>query len=288
MRLLRGKKALITGAASGIGRAISIALAREGVDLYLVDLNDANLAAAAAEARGHGVEVVSRHCDLSDPADITATVSALLADWGRLNILINNAGVTHRGYTHTMNDAEWDRIIAIDLLAPIALTRKLLPTLLANDAHLLNVCSLFGLVTTRKAAAYQTSKFGLVGFTTALRAEYGCPKFGVTALCPGFVATPLMNDLAKVQPDRTPPHWMHTSPECVAAAALDAIRKNKGIVVVTAFARVNWIVARMFPTIPDFLYRRPWRHWGKRRPPLSGDGGPRVDGISVNGVDRAS
>jgi 3-oxoacyl-[acyl-carrier protein] reductase len=201
MRTLRGKTALVTGAASGIGRAITIALARERADLYLVDIDDINLESAALEARSHGVAVVTRHCDLAEPTQITATVDTLLAHWGgRLNVLINNAGIADRCFTHEMSDAQWNRIIAVNLLAPIQLTRMLLPTLLANDAHLLNVCSIFGLVTTRKAAAYQTSKFGLVGFTTALRAEYGSPEFGVTALCPGFVKTPMMDRIADAQP----------------------------------------------------------------------------------------
>ncbi len=164
-----------------------------------------------------------------------------------------------------MRDTEWDRIIAVNLLAPIALTRMLLPTLLANDAHLLNVCSIFGLTTTRKLAAYQTSKFGLVGFTAALRAEYGSPEFGVTALCPGFVQTPLMKRIADAHRYWVPSAWMYATPEKVAARALDAIRRNKGIVVVTPVARINWLIARLSPGLIDSLYRRPWRYWRKRR-----------------------
>jgi len=267
MHTLRGKKALVTGAATGIGRAIAIGLAREGVHLYLVDVDDVSLESAARKARSHGVEVVTRHCDLADSAHLAATVEAVLAHWGHLNILINNAGIADRCHTHEMHDSEWDRIVTVNLLAPIALTRMLLPTLLANDAHLLNVCSIFGLTTTRKLAAYQTSKFGLVGFTAALRAEYGSPEFGVTAVCPGFVQTPLLKRIVDTRSRRVlvPPAWMVTTPEKVAARALDAIRKNKGIVVVTAFARINWLVARLSPGLIDFLNRRPWRYWRNQR-----------------------
>ena len=265
MNTLRGKKALITGAASGIGRAIAIGLAREAVHLYLVDVDDVSLESVAREARSHGIEVVTRCCDLADSAQIAATVEGVLAHWGHLNILINNAGIADRCHTHEMRDTEWDRIIAVNLLAPIALTRMLLPTLLANDAHLLNVCSIFGLTTTRKLAAYQTSKFGLVGFTAALRAEYGSPEFGVTALCPGFVQTPLMKRIADAHRYWVPSAWMYATPEKVAARALDAIRRNKGIVVVTPVARINWLIARLSPGLIDSLYRRPWRYWRKRR-----------------------
>jgi 3-oxoacyl-[acyl-carrier protein] reductase len=265
MREFRGKKALITGAASGIGRAITLELAKRGTDVWLLDIDDANLAAVAEEARRCGVEAVCRRCDLTSSAEIGSAVEAVGARWGRLNILINNAGIAARCPLHEMSDVDWHRIMAINLLAPIALTRALMPLLLVNEAHVLNVCSIFGLVTTRKAAAYQTSKFGLVGFTHALRAEYGSPQFGITALCPGFVDTPLMARIAATQPDRVPPSWTHTTPEVVAAAAITAIRRNKGIVVITALARFNWIGARVFPRLPDFLYRRPWRYWLARR-----------------------
>src|SRR5262245_48444274 len=192
MKVLRGKKALVTGAASGIGRAIALALAREGVDLYLVDIDDRKIDAVAGEARRHGVEVRPVHCDLAQPKEITALVENVLRGWGRLNILVNNAGVAHRGPTHQMSSDEWNRLLAVNLMAPIQLVREFLPILRSNEAHILNVCSIFGLVSTRKSAAYQTSKFALVGLSAALRAEYGSPAFGVTALCPGFAHTPLV------------------------------------------------------------------------------------------------
>ena len=97
------------------------------------------------------------------------------------------AGVAYYGATLDMTAEQWERIMAVNLLAPIQLIRALLPTLIAQDeAHVVNVGSIFGLVPLRKGAAYQTSKFGLVGLSAALRAEYG-RDIGVTALCPGFV-----------------------------------------------------------------------------------------------------
>jgi NAD(P)-dependent dehydrogenase (short-subunit alcohol dehydrogenase family) len=264
MKSFRGKKALVTGAASGIGRALALALAKEGADLYLIDVDDANVQATAHDARTCGVEAITRHCDLTDPAQIAATVDAVLAHWGALNILINNAGISDRRKTHEVSDTEWDRMLAINLSAPIMLTRKLLPTLLANEAHVLNVCSIFGLVGTHKAAAYQTSKFGLVGFTSALRAEYGSPQFGVTALCPGFVRTPMMDRLNAMLARRAPPAWIFTTPETVAARALVGIGRDRGIVVVTPFARIYWLLGRLFPGLIDIVYRRPWRQRKKR------------------------
>jgi short-subunit dehydrogenase len=206
---------------------------------------------------------VTRVCDLARPDEISAAVDFVRSTWGCLNILVNNAGIAYRGATHDMSGEQWDRVIAVNLLAPIQLTRELLPMLQANEAHIVNVCSIFGLVTTRKATAYQTTKFGLVGFTTALRSEYGGPGFGVTALCPGFVRTAMMQSVTQNEPHKAPPDWMYASPEIVATKAVAAIYRNKGIVVITSAARAGWWLARLSPRLVDWLTRRGWRHWFK-------------------------
>lgn len=264
MQVIRGKRALVTGAASGIGRALALALAREGADLYLIDVDEVKLAAAAREAQGFGVAVATRVCDLTQSSEITAAVRSVLSS-GALNILVNNAGVAYYGATHEMTAEQSDRIISLNLLAPIQLVRELLPTLLAQDeAHVLNVSSIFGLVPFRKGAAYQTSKFGLVGLSAALRAEYG-RDLGVTALCPGFVRTALLEtfetgDLG--QKRHVIPAWLCASPEQVAVAAIRAIRRNKGLVVITPTARLLWWVGRLSPSLLDRITRQGWR--GKR------------------------
>jgi 3-oxoacyl-[acyl-carrier protein] reductase len=271
MRIFRGRKALITGAASGIGRAIAVALADKGADLYLVDIDEAGLGLTGREVASRGVEVVMARCDLAEPAEISGLVRAVLSRWKRLNVLINNAGVTLYGPVHRMTDAQWNRVMAVNLAAPIQLTRELLPALLrSQDAHLVNICSIFGLVGSRNVAAYQTSKYGLIGFTEALRTEYGGRKFGVTAICPGFVATPMMErvvgepgaeNISSKSPT-PPPAWIFTTPERVAAKTIAAMRWNRGIVVVTPAARLLWWLKRLFPGAVDWVTREGWRSKG--------------------------
>jgi short-subunit dehydrogenase len=106
------------------------------------------------------------------------------------------------------------------------------------------------------AAAYQTSKFGLVGLSAALRAEYGSSSFGVTALCPGFVHTPLVDELDTSDAEKLPPEWMFTDADTVAGAAIQGIRRDKGIVVVTLVTRALWLLARLSPAFVDWLNRR--------------------------------
>jgi 3-oxoacyl-[acyl-carrier protein] reductase len=267
MKIIRGKKALVTGAAFGIGRAIALALAREGADLYLVDIDEANLRTAAREAEQCGVKAAIFPCDLSQPAAITATVNAVLAQAGGIHILVNNAGIAYYGRTDAMTAEQWNRLLAVNLLAPIQLVGELLPTLAAQDeAHILNVCSFLGLAPARKMTAYQTSKFGLVGLTAALHAEYARSSFGVTALCPGFVNTTLTGGYATVLPNQARhhvPEWLGTRPDRVAASAIRAIRRNKGMVVLTPFARLWWWVARLSPALAGWIAREGWRRKGR-------------------------
>jgi 3-oxoacyl-[acyl-carrier protein] reductase len=266
MRTIRGKKALVTGAASGIGRAIALALAREGADVFLVDVKEDGLADVARELGSHKVKVVTAVCDLASAAQIEALAADLRRRWNGLNILVNNAGITYYGNTHLMTAEQWKRIMAVNLLAPIQLVHELLPTLLAaEEAHILNVCSMFGLATWRKTAAYQTSKFGLVGFSAALRAEYCSETFGVTALCPGFVRSSLLDESQTDTAERRlkVPAWICTSAEQTAAKAIRAIHRNQGVALVTPAAHFYWRLARFSPGLVDWLMREGWRRRGR-------------------------
>jgi 3-oxoacyl-[acyl-carrier protein] reductase len=271
MKTIRGKRALVTGAASGIGRAIALALAREGADLYLLDIDQEKLTAVVAEARQYGTRVDGAVCNLARPEEITAAVKVLLERWGHLDILVNNAGISFHGKTDEMTAEQWDRLLGVNLLAPIQLTRELLPTLLARDeAHILNVASILGLVAIPRFTAYQVSKFGLVGFSESLRAEYTCRGLGVTALCPGYVRTNIyqaMVDAPNAKPMSQPPRWFHASPEMVAAAAVKAIYRNRGVVVVSLLARFLWSVKRLAPRLWDFASRL--RKKKSRKPPAA-------------------
>ncbi len=252
MKSLPGKRALVTGAASGIGRAIALALARRGVRLFLLDIDSVGLADVACQAREIGVEVIAEACNLADREAVSTSVQSLLRQWGTLDILVNNAGVAYDGPTERMTAEQWDWLLGINLHAPIQLTRELLPMLLAQPgSHILNVCSIAGLVAGRHLAAYHVSKFGLVGFSESLRAEYGRRGLGVTALCPGLVQTNLFQAAAsgRSKGRRVPPSWLCASPDNIAARAIRAIRRNEGLVVVTGMARALWLCKRLSPRL---------------------------------------
>src|SRR5262249_10821314 len=155
MKVIRGKRALVTGAPSGLGRAGALALAGEGADLYLLDVSENGLANVALEARGLGVRVLTVVCDLAHPGAARSAADELLRAWGGLEILINNAGISYHGNTEAMSDEQWERVLALNLHSPLQLTRRLLPALLSSgDAHIVNVCSVLGLVAVHRFTAY--------------------------------------------------------------------------------------------------------------------------------------
>ncbi len=256
MRTIRNRTALITGAASGIGRAIALRLAREGANLFLLDINEAELASTILAARCEGTRVTGQRCDVSQTSQIQQSVQLVVERWGGVDILVNNAGITYYGDTAEMSAEHCERLLAINLHAPIHFTRELLPTLLDRDeAHVLNVASFFGLIGSRKLAAYTSSKFGLVGFSESLRAEYGRCGLGVTALCPGFVDTNLFataprgNDQTE---SKMPPSWILTTPEKIANRAIKAIYRNQALVVQQPYAKLAYFGKRFFPGLLDW------------------------------------
>lgn len=256
MQLLKNKTALITGAAKGIGRAITLRLAQEGMDLHLVDIDAVGLVTTAEDARQYSVAVTTAICDVSQLEDIVQCVQDGLRTYRAFDLLVNNAGVAYYGRTDLMSVDHCEYLLRVNLHAPLHFSRLLLPCLLSRpEAQILNVASFLGLVGTQKLAAYSATKFGLVGLSESLRAEYARTNVGVTVLCPGFVETELFESApfgSDRQTPKQPPLWMLTSPEKVAARAILAIRRNEALVVMQHYARLTYLAKRLVPGLIDF------------------------------------
>jgi 3-oxoacyl-[acyl-carrier protein] reductase len=265
MKTLRGRTAFVTGAASGIGRAIAIALAREGVNVVLSDHDAAGLESTRDEAAKLGVSARSAVCDLTQPEEITKLLDRLFSA-APLHILVNCAGIALYGQQRSVSDSDWRNLMAVNLLAPMQITTHLMNLLArADEAHIVNMSSIFGLVPVRGLAAYQASKYGLVGFTLAMRNDYHRANFGVSVICPGLVKTPMVapDGPSKIY-SKMPriPAWLFTTPERVAQATVDAIKRDRGLVIVTFAAHVMWYLNRLFPGLVDLLNREGWRSRG--------------------------
>jgi NAD(P)-dependent dehydrogenase (short-subunit alcohol dehydrogenase family) len=264
MKTIRGKTALVTGAASGLGKAIALRLAEEGANLVLWDLDLPGAQAVASYARRLGVEASARRCDVADRREIDREIAILLAQTGGVDILVNNAGVGFYGPTTSMTEEQWDWLLAINLHAPIHITRQLLPSLLDRpEAHIVNMASICGLVAGGRFAAYHVSKFALVGFSEALRAEYGRQGLGVTAICPGPVRTRLYASSPsghKKKPTPEPPRYICTTAVRVANKTIRAIRGNRGLAPVGGLAYALYFTKRLAPGLLDVI-----QQFGRRK-----------------------
>lgn len=240
MKELRGKLAVVTGAASGIGLVTAHALAREGCDLCLVDLDADGLEQARAELGDSTVSIAAHACDLSDKSAIDSLCRALLADRAP-DILINNAGTLWYDPFEKMPIDEWSRVMSVNLDAPARLISGLLPGMRQNSGgHIVNISSMLGLVPQRNMTAYCASKHGLVGMSLALRKELS-PKIGVSVICPGLVRSNILNTAkakGRTTTRRDFPKRLAASPDLVAKRVVRAIKGNKRFVIVTGHARL--------------------------------------------------
>lgn len=190
---LSEKVAVITGGASGIGRATALALARLGNDVVLADVHEERLAATEAEIAALGRRALAVRCDVSRDDDMERLAKVALGEFGRVDILMNNAGVILRGLLEEIPMAAWEWVLGINLLGVIRGVRAFLPHMLVRgNGYIINTGSMAGIIAlTGEGAPYVTSKFAVVGLSESL-ALYARPKgIGVSVLCPGSVDTNL-------------------------------------------------------------------------------------------------
>jgi len=189
--MLTGKTALVTGSTSGIGLGMALAMARQGANVMLNGFGDAD--AAKAEVAALGGRVAYHGADMSKPAEIEAMVRACEAEFGAVDILINNAGIQHVAAVEDFPPERWDAIIAINLSSAFHTTRLALAGMKQrNWGRVLNIASVHGLVASAQKSAYVAAKHGIVGFTKSVALENATTGITVNAICPGWVLTPLV------------------------------------------------------------------------------------------------
>jgi short-subunit dehydrogenase len=245
---IAGKVALVTGASSGIGLAVARRLAGEGAKVALV----ARTAAALEDAaRAIGADRAAAFpCDVKDFAALDALPAKVTARFGALDILINNAGLNHRGPIADHSAAELADVITTNLTAPIYLTRAALEHLRPGGA-VVNVASLAGMIPVEHEAAYSASKAGLRAFTRALREELGARGVTVSSVCPGPVDTGFFGDVEKV-PDLVFSQKMSSADE-VADAVLACLRDGTAEVALPPSAAPLLAAGYVFPWLTRAL-----------------------------------
>jgi short-subunit dehydrogenase len=253
MRDLNDKVAVVTGAASGIGRALARGLHAKGVRLALVDVDGAGLESIAGELAAAGADVSSHLADVGDRARMERLPDEVLAEHGRVEVLINNAGVSVGAMfaEHPIDDAEW--VLQTNLMGVIYGTRFFLPHLLtAPEAHIVNLSSMFGLFSMPGQAIYSTSKAGVRAFTEALWTELADSSVRLTSVHPGVIRSNLirssrMQDSESGASAAALQDRFGMASEKAAAKIIRAIERDRRSVLVGVDAHVAALLKRLFP-----------------------------------------
>ena len=289
-----GRVAAITGAASGIGRALAVRLAQHGARLALSDVDEAALGATVAQCEGLGAEVTARSVDVADSHAMQRWADATAETYGSVHLIFNNAGVAVASTVEAMSDEDFRWLMDIDFWGVVHGTRAFLPYVKASGAgHVVNISSVFGLISVPSQAAYNAAKFAVRGFTDALRLELaieGAPVRCTTVL-PGGIKTNIVRN-ARVDPSiagmGSDPAGARdgfdriamTTPDRAARQILRAVGRGRARVLVGPDAKVIDFLARLpGPPTERVLVavarrnRRGRRHRPRSGSPAAGSGG---------------
>jgi len=195
MQRFENKVALVTGAASGIGRAVAIRLASEGAHLMLCDINSEGLESTAQACQEYKVNISQQTCDVGDYAACEAAINACVEQHGQLNILCNIAGIVQFKHLADISVAEWQRMLNINLSSVFYFSQLAMPHLIASQGNIVNLASAAGLVGQPYTAPYCATKAAVVSLSKSLAIEFASKAVRVNALCPGQVKTPLVANI---------------------------------------------------------------------------------------------
>jgi butyryl-CoA dehydrogenase len=241
MKDVTGRVAAVTGAGSGIGRALSIELARRGAHVAISDVDAEGLAATVAACEGHGVKVTSASVDVADRSQVHDWAEQVVGEHGRCNLIVNNAGVALSATVESMTYDDLDWLMGVNFWGVVHGTKEFLPHLkAAGEGHVVNVSSVFGLMAIPSQSAYNAAKFAVRGFTDALRIELDIERCGVSATTvhPGGIRTNIVRN-ARLDPATSPlggdneaaavqfARAARTTPEAAATQILAAVERNR-------------------------------------------------------------
>ena len=267
MHDLRGRNAIVTGASAGIGVRIARALAREGMNLVLAARSVEALESVAVEIRGMGVRAIAVPTDVSDESQLQRLVERAIAEFGSIDVLVNNAGIEAFRSFHEIDPQDIRRTIDVNLTATLLLTRYVLPHMVqAGRGHIVNMASIAGKHGPAYGATYGASKAGMIAFTQSLRSEYYRKGISASVMCPGFASDGGIYEVIKHRAGRRAPRYVgSTTADAVAQAVVKSIRRNVPEMI------VNWpplrpifALCQIIPRFGEWVVRRTTAHFLKR------------------------
>ncbi len=247
MKSFKDKVAVVTGAGSGIGQALALALARQGAELAISDIHEHNVAETAAQCAALGAKVQHFRLDVGKREAIYAHADEVAKNFGRVNLVINNAGVAVNATVRELSDADFEWLMDINFWGVIHGTRAFLPHLTASgDGHVVNISSIFGMIGVPKQSAYNAAKFAVRGFTEALRQEMMIERapVGVSCVHPGGVRTNIAKAARKGASDANRDLGVlfeklaKTTPAKAADIILAGVKRNEARIFVGADAKL--------------------------------------------------
>ena len=255
MNPFEGKVAVITGAGSGIGRALAVNLAKKGAKLALSDIDTEGLAETVGQAEALGATVKSDRLNVAEREAVLAYAEAVVAHFGEVHQVYNNAGIAYNGDVEKSEFKDIERVIDVDFWGVVNGTKAFLPHVIASgDGHIINISSLFGLIAVPGQSAYNAAKFAVRGFTEALRQEMLIAKHPVKVTCvhPGGIKTAVARN-ATVADDQNAQTFAEFfdkrlaihSPEMAAETIVDGVRKGRARVVIGWEAKALDVLARV-------------------------------------------
>ncbi len=259
MKITKGQVAAITGAASGIGRALAVDLAGRGLHLAVSDVDEVGLAETVALCEGSGVKVTSQRLDVADRAAVHAWADRVVADHGAVHLVVNNAGVALGATIESMSYEDFTWLMDINFWGVVHGTKAFLPHLLAaGEGHIVNISSVFGLLSIPSQSAYNAAKFAVRGFTDALRIELDIARVGVscTTIHPGGIKTNIARN-ARMDPSAIAmagsveeahegfDQIARTSPEKASSQILKAVERNRRRALLGPDAKVLDLISRL-------------------------------------------
>ncbi|ETA82156.1 3-oxoacyl-ACP reductase FabG [Youngiibacter fragilis] len=188
--IFKDRVAIVTGSAQGLGRAMAERLAADGVKVVITDVNEEKINEAVAELQAKGYDVFGARCDVTNRDEIRALGEKIIGKYGKLDIVVNNAGITKDASFKKMTDAQWDAVMTVDLKSVFLVSQELVKYLEANGyGRIINISSLAGMMGNFGQANYSAAKAGVVGLTKTLSIELGKKNITVNAIAPGFINT---------------------------------------------------------------------------------------------------